>query len=92
VSSPYSEFQNVKARTGAYNGDLGSGAVASAMDEFAGNWNDHRQSLLNSIQTLATALRMFTGCPDLGRLQRAIPDIEKMAQKVSIIPFEWGNQ
>jgi hypothetical protein len=52
LSSLYSEFQNIKARTGAYDGDLGSGAVASAMDGFAGNWDDHRQSLLNSIQTL----------------------------------------
>lgn len=52
LSSLYSEFQNIKARTAAYDGDMGSGAVASAMDGFAGNWNDHRESLLNSIQTL----------------------------------------
>jgi hypothetical protein len=52
LSALYSEFQNIKARTGAYDGDLGSGTVASAMDGFAGNWNDHRASLLNSIQTL----------------------------------------
>ncbi|MGH3252312.1 MAG: hypothetical protein ACRDOI_39715 [Trebonia sp.] len=37
----------------------------------------------------ATALRMFTGCPDLGRLQRAIPDIEQMAHDVTIIPVDY---
>jgi hypothetical protein len=34
----------------------------------------------------ATALRMFTGSPDLGRLQRAIPDIEELARGAAIIP------
>jgi hypothetical protein len=34
----------------------------------------------------ATALRMFTGAPDLGRLQRAIPDIEQLAGGAAIIP------
>jgi hypothetical protein len=34
----------------------------------------------------ATAVRMFTGCPDLGRLERAIPDIERMIEGVNIIP------
>jgi hypothetical protein len=38
----------------------------------------------------ATALRVFTGCPDLGRLQRAIPDIEQMAQGVTIIPVDYS--
>jgi len=33
----------------------------------------------------ATALRMFTGSPDLGRLQRAMPDIERLARGVAII-------
>jgi hypothetical protein len=39
----------------------------------------------------ATALRMFTGCPDLGRLQRAIPDIERLAQGVTIVPLDRSN-
>jgi len=34
----------------------------------------------------ATALRMFTGSPDLGRLERAIPDIEELARGAAIIP------
>jgi|HubBroStandDraft_2_1064218.scaffolds.fasta_scaffold82209_3 hypothetical protein len=36
----------------------------------------------------ATAVRMFTACPDLGRLQRALPDIEQLARGVSIVPTE----
>ena len=34
----------------------------------------------------ATALRLFTGSPDLGRLQRAILDIEQLARGAVIIP------
>jgi hypothetical protein len=33
----------------------------------------------------AAALRLFTGCPDLGRLQRALPDIDQLARGVTII-------
>ena len=33
----------------------------------------------------ATALRMFATCPDLGRLQRALPDTERLARGVTII-------
>jgi hypothetical protein len=36
----------------------------------------------------ATALRMFTACPDLGRLQRALPDMEQLARGVSIVSAE----
>jgi hypothetical protein len=36
----------------------------------------------------ATALRMFTASPDLGRLQRAVPDIEQLARGVAIVPTE----
>lgn len=39
----------------------------------------------------ATALRMFTGCPDLGRLQRAIPDMEQLARGVAIIPRDQAH-
>lgn len=52
LTSLHGEFQNIQAQTSGYDGALGSGAVASAMDGFAGNWNDHRQDLLNSIETL----------------------------------------
>jgi hypothetical protein len=40
----------------------------------------------------ATALRVFTGSPDLGRLQRAIPDIEQMARGVTVIPVDYEHQ
>jgi hypothetical protein len=39
-------------------------------------------------EELATALRMFTGGPDLGRLERALPDIEDLARTVAWVPFE----
>lgn len=52
LSSLLSEFQNIKAQTGGYDGAMGSSAVASAMDGFAGNWDDHRKNLISSIQSL----------------------------------------
>ena len=52
LSSLLSEFQNIQASTGAYDGAMGSPDVASAMDGFAGNWNDHRKSLVSSMQSL----------------------------------------
>ncbi len=52
LSSLLSEFQNIQTQTGAYDGAMGSGDVASAMDGFAGNWNDHRKNLISSIQSL----------------------------------------
>jgi hypothetical protein len=33
-----------------------------------------------------TDLRLFTACPDLGRLQRAIPDIDDLARTITAIP------
>lgn len=33
-----------------------------------------------------TDLRLFTACPDLGRLQRAIPDIDELARSITAIP------
>ena len=33
-----------------------------------------------------TAVRMFTGSPDLGRLQAAMDDIDELAQAVDIVP------
>lgn len=52
LTSLHSEFQNIKAQTGAYDGAMGSGDVASSMDGFSGNWDDHRKDLINSIQSL----------------------------------------
>jgi hypothetical protein len=52
LSSLLSEFENIKTQTGGYDGAMGSSAVASAMDGFAGNWDHHRQSLISSMQSL----------------------------------------
>lgn len=52
LTSLQGEFQNIQAQTSGYDGAMGSGDVASAMNNFSGNWNDHRKDLLNSIETL----------------------------------------
>jgi hypothetical protein len=36
-----------------------------------------------------TDLRLFTFCPDLARLQRAIPDIDELARAIAIVPRKW---
>jgi hypothetical protein len=54
LSSLHSEFQNIQVNTNAYDGAMGSGDVASAMDGFAGNWSDHRKNLISSMQSLGT--------------------------------------
>ena len=42
-------------------------------------------------EELGTAVRMFTACPDLGRLHRALPDIEQLARLVTINTMEPGS-
>jgi hypothetical protein len=42
-------------------------------------------------EELGTAVRMFTACPDLGRLHRALPDIEQVARLLTISPVEPGS-
>jgi len=37
-------------------------------------------------EELETALRIFAAAGDLGRMQKAIPDIEKLAQAVELVP------
>lgn len=37
-------------------------------------------------EDLQTAVRMFTSCRDLGRLQQAMPDLDKLTQVISFIP------
>jgi hypothetical protein len=39
-------------------------------------------------EELETAVRLFTGGPDLGRLQRALPDIEDLARTIAWVPFD----
>ncbi len=52
LTSLTSEFQNIKAREGGYDGAMGSGDIAGAMDSFAGNWDYHREKLVGSMQAL----------------------------------------
>jgi hypothetical protein len=52
LASLTSEFQNIRAQAGSYDGAMGSGDIASAMDSFAGNWDYHRQKLVGSMQAL----------------------------------------
>jgi len=54
LSSLHSEFSNIQVDTSAYDGAMGSGDIASAMDGFAGNWSDHRKNLISSMQSLGT--------------------------------------
>ena len=37
-------------------------------------------------EELQTAVRMFTSCQDLGRLQQAMPDLDQLTQVISFIP------
>jgi hypothetical protein len=46
------EFENASRHKDAVRGSLGSGEVASAMDEFVDNWDYHRKDLLESIEAL----------------------------------------
>jgi hypothetical protein len=39
-------------------------------------------------EELATAVRMFTGTPDLGRLHQAVPDIEQLARAAAWVPLD----
>ncbi|HLH59622.1 MAG TPA: hypothetical protein VKV33_10780 [Streptosporangiaceae bacterium] len=52
LTSLTSEFQNIKAQEGSYDGAMGSGDIAGAMDSFAGNWDYHRKKLVGSMQAL----------------------------------------
>jgi hypothetical protein len=52
LSSLVSEFQNIKAQESGYDGAMGSGDVAGAMDSFGGNWDYHREKLVGSMQAL----------------------------------------
>lgn len=37
-------------------------------------------------EQLETAVRMFTSCPNLGRLQQAMPDMDALTQVISFVP------
>lgn len=37
-------------------------------------------------EELETALHVYTACPDLGRLQQAMPDIDEMTRAITFVP------
>ena len=46
------EFKNASAIVSDYHGAIGEPALISALDDFAGNWQVHRQQLLQSMQAV----------------------------------------
>jgi hypothetical protein len=52
LNSLVNEFQNIQTRQSGYDWAMGSGDVAGAMDNFAGNWDYHRKKLLGKMQNL----------------------------------------
>ena len=52
LSSLRQEFNSLQAQEQGYDGALGSGEIASAMDGFAGNWDYHRRQLVSSMEAL----------------------------------------
>lgn len=47
-----SEFEGIEDRTSAYGPAFGSADITAAMSAFAGNWSDHRTTLLGDMQNL----------------------------------------
>jgi hypothetical protein len=52
LSSLVGEFDNIQAVQDGYDGALGSGDIAGAINGFAGNWDYHRKQLVGSMQAL----------------------------------------
>jgi hypothetical protein len=50
------EFENIQAQEQGYTGAYGSGDVAGAMDDFAGNWSYHRDKIVKSMEALAKSV------------------------------------
>jgi hypothetical protein len=46
------DFGSIEVMQDGYNAAMGSPAIASAMNGFAGNWSVHRQKLVASMQAL----------------------------------------
>jgi hypothetical protein len=58
-----SQFDGMQTQQAQYDRAMGSGDIAGAMDNFAGNWAIHRRQLIGKMQDLdqmvAAALREF---------------------------------
>lgn len=50
----HGEFSDIQAQQRAYFSAWGSDAIASAMNDFAGNWDYHRKKLLDAMESLGT--------------------------------------
>jgi hypothetical protein len=50
------EFENIQAQEHGYWGAYGSGDVAGAMDDFAGNWSYHRGKIVDSMNALSKSV------------------------------------
>lgn len=52
LSGLHGEFSDIQAQQHSYFSAWGSDAIASAMDDFAGNWDYHRKKMLDSMESL----------------------------------------
>jgi hypothetical protein len=52
MGSLVSEFENLQTTQSGYDAALGSGDIAAAMGNFAGNWDYHRKVLMNKMRNL----------------------------------------
>jgi len=50
------QFQDIQAQEQGYTGAYGSGDVAGAMDDFAGNWSYHRGKIVDSMNALSQSV------------------------------------
>ena len=71
LSQLVAEFEGIEDQTSAYSPALGSPDVTAAMGAFAGNWSDHRTTLLADMRNLdhmvtATAQRFHQTDSQLG--------------------------
>lgn len=46
------QFQNIQSQEQGYVGAYGSGDIAGAMGDFAGNWSHHRGKIVDSMNAL----------------------------------------
>jgi hypothetical protein len=62
------DMENIQTDTSAYDGAMGSGDVAGAMDNFAGNWSVHRKKLLGNMQNVQSMVQgALTDFPETDR-------------------------
>ncbi|HEV2243346.1 MAG TPA: hypothetical protein VGR98_20040 [Streptosporangiaceae bacterium] len=50
------QFQSIQTQEHGYTGAYGSGDVAGAMDDFAGNWSYHRGKIVDSMNALSQSV------------------------------------